>query len=71
MQTTINSTSRPSGVHLIRNTTRHNVTMLTTGKTLGENHIYSTTMLMSYARIGKRALSLVSTRRVVSFRQLV
>jgi len=70
MLTTISSISRLSGVLSTKSTTKLNVTMLTTGKILEENRTFSTTMLTSFAKIGKQVLSLESMKRVASFNQL-
>ena len=71
MLTTICSISRQNGVLSTKNTTKHSVTTLTTGKTLEEIHTYLATTLVSYAQTGKLAHSSLHIRRDVFCKQPV
>lgn len=64
-------TLKLNGVHLIKSTTRLNVTMRTIGKTLEENPIFSTIILNSFALIGKLELLLVNMKKGVHCKLLV
>lgn len=70
MMTFTCSTLRLNGVHLIVNTIRQSAITLTTGKTLEEDHISSSTMPLKCVATGKQELSSVNTKRVANFSQV-
>jgi len=64
------STSRQSGVHSTKSTTKHNVTMPTTGKISEESQVSLTITLLTSVRIGKQAPSSVNMKKVASYKQV-
>lgn len=70
MQIFICFTLKQSGVHSTKNTTRLNACTLTTGKTLEENLIFSSTRRTLFVKTGNLAPSLQSTMKAVLNRQV-
>jgi hypothetical protein len=54
---------KQNGALSIKSIIKLSVIMLTTGKTLGENHLYLITAHMTYVKTGKQELSSVNTRK--------